>query len=163
MSENVKTESLNKMAEEIFAMAKLSWRQRLATRKQGEAELTESQFLTLDTLYGAKGEPLSVGDIQRTIHVVPAQMSRIIRSLESDFDAPLIRCELNQTDKRKIDVRLTKEGRSAYEEFRQSRLGKTIDLLAGLSEQDRVDFIRVCQHMRILYEKAEAQQAQSES
>jgi len=161
-TENTKSDSLSKMAEEIFALAKLSWRQRLASRKQGEEELTESQFLTLDTLNNAKSEPLSVGDIQRTIHVVPAQMSRIIRSLEGDFDAPLIRCELNQIDKRKIDVRMTSQGRAAYEQFRQSRLGRTIDILTGLGEQDRVDFIRICRHMRELYEKASTAQSESE-
>ncbi|HTV49447.1 MAG TPA: MarR family transcriptional regulator [Phycisphaerae bacterium] len=161
-TDNPKSDSLAKMAEEIFALAKLSWRQRLASRKQGEEELTESQFLTLDTLHTAKGEPLSVGDIQRSIHVVPAQMSRIIRSLENDFDAPLIRCELNQIDKRKIDVRLTNQGRAAYEQFRQSRLGRTLEILTGLTEQDRVDFIRICRHMRELYEKATAEQAANE-
>jgi DNA-binding MarR family transcriptional regulator len=160
MASHVKPDSLAQMAEEIFALTKLSWRQRIASRKQGEVELSESQFLTLDTL-AAKGEPLNVGEIQRSIHVVPAQMSRIIRSLENDFDSSLIHCELNQTDKRKIDVRMTHEGRKAYEQFRQSRLGKTIEILTGLPEQDRVDFLRICQHMRELYEKAQADETET--
>ena len=116
MTDHHPDESLKKMADEIFSLTKISWRQRLAARHLGEEELSESQFLTLDCIV-TRGEPQTVGDLQRAIHVVPAQMSRIIRSLENDFDAPLIRCELNQEDKRKIDVRLTDDGRTAYSDF----------------------------------------------
>jgi CRISPR system Cascade subunit CasE len=44
-----------------------------------------------------------VGDIQRLLGVLPAQMSRIIRSLENR-DRPLIACHINPRDKRKVDV-----------------------------------------------------------
>ena len=101
MTDRHTDESLRKMADEIFGLTKMSWRQRLASRHQGEEELSESQFLTLDSIV-TRGEPQTVGDLQRAIHVVPAQMSRIIRSLENDFDDPLIRCELNQEDNAKL-------------------------------------------------------------
>src|ERR1043165_6740243 len=133
--------SLDQMAEEIFALTVLSWRQRLASKPQ-QAELSESQFLALDTLVRTSSDaPLTVGEIQRSIAVLPVQMSRIIRSLESTFDKPLIRCELNQTDKRKIDVTLTTEGRKVYNEFRSSRLAKTTDILQHLSDEDRSEFV----------------------
>ncbi|MGC8541225.1 MAG: MarR family winged helix-turn-helix transcriptional regulator [Phycisphaerae bacterium] len=152
MTDHRPDESLQKMADEIFSLTKMSWRQRLATRHLGEEELSESQFLTLDCIV-TRGEPQTVGDLQRFIHVVPAQMSRIIRSLENDFDAPLIRCELNQEDKRKIDVRLTPDGRTAYSDFISSRIGRTLELLSRLTEKDRLDFIRVCGQMRKLYDR----------
>ncbi len=152
MTDHRPDESLKKMADEIFSLTKMSWRQRLATRHLGEEELSESQFLTLDCIV-TRGEPQTVGDLQRFIHVVPAQMSRIIRSLENDFDAPLIRCELNQDDKRKIDVRLTPDGRTAYSDFISSRIGRTLELLSRLTEKDRLDFIRVCGQMRKLYDR----------
>lgn len=152
MADRTTDESIRKMAEEIFDLTKLSWRQRLASRHLGEEELSESQFLTLDGIV-TRGEPQTVGDLQRAIHVVPAQMSRIIRSLENDFDAPLIRCELNQEDKRKIDVRLTDAGRAAYSEFVRSRIGRTLELLSQLEQTDRLDFIRVCGQMRKLYDR----------
>jgi DNA-binding MarR family transcriptional regulator len=142
-------DSLDQMAEEIFSLTVMSWRQRLATRH--EAELSESQFLTLDTLVNAPG-PITVGEIQRSISVLPAQMSRIIRSLESGFDKPLIKCELNQTDKRKIDVHLTPEGRQLYTDFRAVRLNKTVDTLQHLPEDDRRDFVRICRQIRVLYQ-----------
>ncbi len=147
-------ESLNQMAREIFGLTKIAWRQRMTSRQSGEEELSEAQFLTLDMLV-TRGEPQSVGDLQRSIHVVPGQMSRIIRSLENEFDAPLIRCELNQDDKRKIDVRLTEAGRAAYSEFVQSRVSRTLDILRQLPERDCLDFVRVCGEMRKLYDKNE--------
>ncbi len=152
MTDHRPDESLKQMADEIFSLTKMSWRQRLATRHLGEEELSESQFLTLDCIV-TQGEPQTVGDLQRAIHVVPAQMSRIIRSLENDFDAPLIRCELNQDDKRKIDVRLTPDGRTAHSDFISSRIGRTLELLSRLTEKDRLDFIRVCGQMRKLYDR----------
>ncbi len=160
MTDHRPDESLKKMADEIFGLTKMSWRQRLATRHLGEEELSESQFLTLDSIV-TRGEPQTVGDLQRAIHVVPAQMSRIIRSLENDFDAPLIRCELNQEDKRKIDVRLTDDGRTAYSDFVSSRIGRTLELLGRLTEKDRLDFIRVCGQMRRLYDHDEVTEENS--
>ncbi len=147
-------ESLQKMAESMFALAKMAWRQRLASRQRDEEELSESQFLTLDLLI-TRDKPQTVGDVIRAIHVAPAQMSRVIRSLENDFAGPLIRCELNQRDKRKIDVHLTAAGRNAYEQFRDARLRRSREILAGLSERDRIDFVRICGQMRKLYARAE--------
>ena len=114
-----KPSSLEQMAQEIFSLTVMGWRQRVASRQPGGPELSESQYLTVETIANAPGT-LTVGEIQRSIGVLPAQMSRIIRSLESGFDKPLIRCELNQTDKRRIDVHMTPEGRRAFQEFRQS-------------------------------------------
>jgi DNA-binding MarR family transcriptional regulator len=141
--------SLDQMAEEIFSLTLMNWRQRLASRH--EAELSESQFLTLDTLVNSPA-PITVGEIQRSISVLPAQMSRIIRSLETGFEKPLIRCELNQTDKRKIDVTLTPEGNRLYSEFRGARLAKTVDTLQHLTDKDRQEFVRICRQIRETYQ-----------
>ncbi len=78
-------------------------------------------------------------------------MSRIIRSLETGFDKPLIRCELNQTDKRKIDVTMTPLGRKMFDDFRNSRLARTQELLTNLPEQDRLEFVRICKEIKQLY------------
>ncbi|MCL5945711.1 MAG: MarR family transcriptional regulator [Planctomycetes bacterium] len=146
--------SFTQMATEIFRLAKLSWQRQPASRRQRENELTETQFLTLDML--TRGDPRNVGELQRAMQVVPAQMSRLIRSLENDFEAPLIRCELNPDDKRKIDVRLTETGRKVHAQFIQERIARTVELLRHLSEEDRQDFIRVCGRMRSIYERDES-------
>ena len=142
--------SLEQMAEEIFALTVMGWRQRLS--KAHTTELSESQYLTIETLVNARGT-LTVGEIQRAIGVLPAQMSRIIRALESSsgsnaFDKPLIRCELNQSDKRKIDVHLLPEGRRIFDEFRMAYLTKTVDVLKNLADKDRTEFVRICRRIR---------------
>ena len=145
--------SLQEMAEEIFTLSIMASRKRMVTRNQGDsAELSESQFLTLDTL--SRQSPLTVGELQRSIGVLPAQMSRIIRSLETGFEKPLIRCELNQTDKRKIDVTLTSAGRRTFDEFRSIRLASTVQMLGSLPPQDRQEFIRICREIKSLYQVA---------
>lgn len=155
MVESTNDNSLQQMAEEIFSLTTMSWRERIASRSGREHELSEVQFLTLEAVLSA-GEPRHVGDLHRSLGVVPAQMSRIIRALEKDFSKPLIQCKLNPGDKRKIDVYLTAAGKSAYGRFRTLRVEKTIHILRGLSAQDRLDFNRICRHIRDLYSHAES-------
>ena len=141
------------MAEEVFAIAVSSWKHRLAARSA--AELSESQYLTLDLIIRNEAIP-TVGELQRAIGVLPAQMSRIIRSLETGFDKPLIHCQLNVTEKRRIDVQLTPEGKKVYQEFRNTRLAKTRDMLQFLSLIDRGEFVRICRLIRENQETAQA-------
>lgn len=96
-------------------------------------ELREIEFLTLSLLHHR--EPLIVGDIQRQLGVLPAQMSRIIRALETR-ERPLISCRINAQDKRKIDVALTPAGRSAFLEYQSDRVRTISALLSALSPDD---------------------------
>src|SRR5262249_53177719 len=114
----------------------------------------ESQYLTLDLVIRANGIP-TVGELQRSIGVLPAQMSRIIRSLETNFEKPLIHCQLNQADKRRIDVAITDEGRRLYNEFRAARLAKTREILQVFCVEARRKFVRICQRIREVHESGE--------
>ena len=77
-----------------------------------------------------------VGDIQRLLGVLPAQMSRIIRSLEGR-DPPLISCQINPHDKRKVDVHLTEAGERALTDYISPRVGALAELLGRLSADER--------------------------
>lgn len=107
-------------------------------------ELKELEFLTLSLLHHQG--MLIVGDIQRLLGVLPAQMSRIIRSLE-DRDRPLIACRINPHDKRKIDVALTPEGGAALRSYQSSRVRSILSLLARLPEEDLEDLLRVLERL----------------
>jgi DNA-binding MarR family transcriptional regulator len=96
-------------------------------------DLKEIEFLTLSLLH-ERGSMI-VGNIQRLLGVLPAQMSRIIRSLESR-DRPLISCRINPQDKRKIDVVLTAAGEKALNEYQGQRIRGIADVLRQLSEED---------------------------
>jgi DNA-binding MarR family transcriptional regulator len=97
-------------------------------------ELKDIEFLTLSLLH--QREPLIVGDIQRQLGVLPAQMSRIIRALETR-ERPLIACRINVQDKRKIDVVLTPSGRAAFLEHQGARVKAIAGMLEKLAPDDR--------------------------
>lgn len=104
--------------------------------RRRSGDLKEVEFLTLSLLH--RYETLIVGDIQRQLGVLPAQMSRIIRSLETR-ERPLITCRINPHDKRKIDVTLTAHGIAAFQEYQSARIGSICTLLGKLAEEDLED------------------------
>src|SRR5262245_22918622 len=103
-------------------------------RRRGPGDLKETEFLTLSILQ--QNQTMIVGDIQRILGVLPAQMSRIIRSLE-DRDKPLITCQINHHDKRKIDVHLTSEGERALTDYMTPRVQAIATLLGKLADDER--------------------------
>ena len=102
-------------------------------------DLKEIEFLTLAILQ-ANGTMI-VGDIQRILGVLPAQMSRVIRSLENR-ERPFIQCRINPRDKRKIDVCLTPAGEKMLLEYQSKRVGRIVERLQQLSEDDQDELIR---------------------
>jgi len=90
---------------------------------------------------------MTVGEIQKQIGVLPAQMSRIIRALESKSE-PLIECKINPGDKRKINVELTPIGAKAHQSYRQLKLGSIEKMLLELDDQDREEFMRILRKIR---------------
>ncbi len=147
-------EQIQQMAEEIFELTKLSWISGASDGAKDEYDLSESEFLTLDLL--TKREPMNVGELQRSIGVLPAQMSRIIRSLEGKAERPLVECRLNPNDKRKIDVSLTDTGRQAHHAYQSDKLALTIDVLGDLAESDRSEFMRILRIIRQKFVQARA-------
>jgi DNA-binding MarR family transcriptional regulator len=133
--------------EEIFELSKDVWAAQSRAKGKDETEISETEFLALDFLFKSP-VPQTVGDIQRYIGVLPAQMSRVIRSLESKGEKPLIRCSINLQDKRKIDVELTDEGRHAHHGYREMKLGSIQKMLLVLSERDREEFVRILRQIR---------------
>src|SRR5688500_10499611 len=76
-------------------------------RRRQHGDLKDLEFLTLAILQ--RHPTMIVGDIQRILGILPAQMSRLIRSLEGRT-SPLVTCRINPQDKRKVDVQLTEAG-----------------------------------------------------
>jgi DNA-binding MarR family transcriptional regulator len=116
-------------------------------------DLKEVEFLTLSIL--RNHDTLIVGDIQRMLGVLPAQMSRIIRSLETR-EQPFIACRINPQDKRKIDVALTTAGQLAFQDYQTSRVASMAAFLAKMSEDD-------LENLNILLAKMHDQLMQTDS
>ena len=112
----------------------------------GPDDLSEAEFLTLDLL--TKRQPLTIGEIQKEIGVLPAQMSRIVRSLEEQGGRGYVECRINPRDRRRIDVTLTEDGSKAYESYRSVRLGSMYEILRVLPVDDRLHFMRILGQIR---------------
>ena len=140
-------EQLQAFVDETFELSKDLWAAQNRQKSREQAELTESEFLSLDALVKSP-TALTVGDIQRQIGVLPAQMSRIIRALEHKGAEPLISCKINPTDKRKVDVEIAAAGRRAHQDYRQLKLGGIQKMFMSLPESDREDFLRILRLIR---------------
>ncbi|OAI45318.1 hypothetical protein AYO44_02635 [Planctomycetaceae bacterium SCGC AG-212-F19] len=116
-----------------------------APQRRRPGDLKEMEYLTLALLQG-KGTMI-VGDIQRLLGVLPAQMSRIIRALE-DRERSLITCHINSRDKRKVDVQLTPAGQKALQEYQADRVSSIATALKGLSDDALVDISRLLDRLR---------------
>jgi DNA-binding MarR family transcriptional regulator len=102
-------------------------------RRSRGSDLKEIEFLTLSLLQ--QHDTMIVGDIQRHLGVLPAQMSRILRALETQ-DRTLIVCCINPQDKRKVDVTLTAAGLKALREFQAIRVQQINSLLSRLPGEE---------------------------
>jgi DNA-binding MarR family transcriptional regulator len=105
-----------------------------APRRRRAGDLKEIEYLSLALLQDRR--TMIVGDMQRLLGVLPAQMSRVIRSLEAR-QWPLIECRINAQDKRKIDVVLTEAGEKAVLEYQEVRVRRIVEVLHHLSEEDQ--------------------------
>ena len=121
--------------------------------RRRHGELKEVEFLTLSLLH-ANGTMI-VGDIQRVLGILPAQMSRIIRALETREHA-LIECRINPRDKRKIDVVMTPTGERTLLDYQNARIGRIADRLQVLSDEDQEDLIRTLTKLHGLLERTPA-------
>lgn len=140
--------TLGAMANEIFELYRLIAAAR-SRQPSGAGSLSEVEFLTLDLL--AKQQPRTIGEIQKEVGVLPAQMSRIIRALEQQGGRGYVMCKINPQDRRRIDVELTKAGTAAYDEFRASRIGSMLHILEALGTDDRTHFMRILRQLRETY------------
>lgn len=129
---------LDHMAEEIYDLYKLIAAARSAA-PGGPDDLSETEFLALDILL--KEGPQTIGEIQKRVGVVPAQMSRIVRALEEQGGKGYVECQINPRDRRRINLSLTRTGQDAHDRYRSIRFRTMIRVLEALEPQDREPFM----------------------
>jgi DNA-binding MarR family transcriptional regulator len=129
---------LDDIAHELFQLVTQICLSTLRGRRRS-GDLKEVEFLTLSLL--SSNGTMIVGEIQKLLGVLPAQMSRVIRALENR-ERPLIQCRINPRDKRKIDVCLTPAGEKMLLEYQSKRVGRIVERLQQLSEDDQDELIR---------------------
>src|SRR5712671_5314664 len=133
----------DELARELFSVA-THFCLALPRGRRRAGDLKDIEFLTLTILSGHG--TMIVGDIQRLLGVLPAQMSRIIRSLENR-DRALISCRINSRDKRKIDVCLTPSGEKALLDYQGKRIGRIVELLHNLPDEEHDELVRLLEKL----------------
>jgi DNA-binding MarR family transcriptional regulator len=140
---------LEEIAQDLFeVVTQLCLASPRGRRRPGE--LKEIEFFTL-TILQERGTMI-VGEIQRLLSILPAQMSRIIRSLENRPEA-LISCHINPRDKRKINVCLTEAGEKALQDYQAVRVRRIVELLRDLADDEQEQMIRLLDRVRGLLER----------
>jgi DNA-binding MarR family transcriptional regulator len=140
---------LEETARDLFEVVTQLGLTALRSRRRS-GDLKEVEFLTLAILQ--EHGTMIVGDIQRLLGVLPAQMSRIIRALENR-PQPLIGCQINPRDKRKVDVCLTTIGQKALADYQALRTDRLVELLRDLPEQEQEDLNRLVDKLHGLLER----------
>jgi DNA-binding MarR family transcriptional regulator len=140
---------LEEMAQEIFELYLVIAIAR-SRRPAGPDDLSETEFLTLDIL--SKEQPLTIGEVQKRIGVLPAQMSRIVRALEEQGGRGYVECRINAQDRRRVDISLTSAGEKAHNEYRSARLGSILHILSVLNLEDRTHFMRILRQIHVAFD-----------
>ena len=143
---------LEETARDLFEVVTQIGLTALRSRRRS-GDLKEVEFLALAILH--EHGTMIVGDIQRLLGVLPAQMSRIVRSLETK-ERPLISCQINPRDKRKVDVCITPAGEKALLDYQANRTGRLLELLRDLPEDEREDLNRLVDKLHGLLERSPA-------
>ena len=126
--------NLQELALQMFELTRRTWFESQREKLKGGYDLSESEFLALDTLEHIPF--MSVGELRRHVGVLPAQMSRVLKALEQRYDEKLVVCSINHTDKRKIDVAITPRGRRAVQAYRRGKIGASIRAMQSLTDRD---------------------------
>lgn len=140
---------LEELAQELFeVVTHLCLTAPRGRRRSGD--LREIEFLALALLQERK--TMIVGDMQRQLGVLPAQMSRVIRALE-DHPGSFITCRINARDKRKVDVCLTDVGAKALADYQAARVQRIAESLSDLSDNEQDDLVRLLERIRTALER----------
>ncbi len=149
MASGAAVESLERLAQDVFALVKYFALTGPRGRRQ-PGHLKEGEFLTL-VLLQERGT-MTVGQLQRELGVLPAQMSRFVKGLEQR-DPPYILGRVNLDDKRKIDCSLTPAGVKVLNDYRQARVSRILEVLRELDEEDVEHLAVIVEHIRAVLQR----------
>ncbi len=118
------------------ALLSLVTRASLCFTRPRQDDLNEVEYHTLLILQAHTGMPLSAGEVARLINIPPQQLSRAIKAL-TDPNNPRISCIISPTDRRAVELRITKQGEMAIIVKQRTATKLITDRFARLSELDK--------------------------
>ncbi len=90
-------------------------------------------------------ENVVAGDIMESFHLQKATISQVLANLEKK---DMIYASVDEKDKRKKIISLTQKGKEAHKEFEHLYASLIPTIEQGISEEDKITFLRVCEQIR---------------
>ena len=113
--------------------------------RQTDSRLTMAQFVLLFTITEEKEEVI-LKDMAEKLGKDKSSILRMIDLLEKK---ELLRRAVDQNDRRKNQLLVTKKGERLIAEFRNVELELNMELLEGLSDADMQTFYKVVNHITV--------------
>ena len=113
--------------------------------KQTDIKLTMPQFVLLFKI-SAEKEEVTLKDMAEKLGKDKSAILRMIDLLEKK---ELVRRVVDQNDRRKNQLMVTKKGERLIAEFREVELESNCELLEGLSDADMETFYKVVDHITV--------------
>jgi MarR family transcriptional regulator for hemolysin len=117
--------------------------------KQTDMKLTMPQFVLLFTINEEKEEVI----LKDMAEKLGKDKSAILRMIDLLEKKELVRRVVDQNDRRKNQLMVTKKGERLIAEFRKIELELNSELLEGLSDADMKTFYKVTNHIQIKSEQ----------
>ncbi|MBV5284217.1 MAG: MarR family transcriptional regulator [Paludibacter sp.] len=117
--------------------------------KQTDLKLTMPQFVLLFTINEEKEEVI----LKDMAEKLGKDKSAILRMIDLLEKKELVRRVVDQNDRRKNQLMVTKKGERLIAEFRKIESELNSELLEGLSEADMETFYKVANHIQIKSEQ----------
>ena len=111
--------------------------------KQTDIKLTMPQFVLLFTISEEKEEVI----LKDMAEKLGKDKSAILRMIDLLEKKELVRRVVDQNDRRKNQLLITKKGERLIAEFREVETALNFELLEGLSETDMQTFYKVVNHI----------------
>ena len=113
--------------------------------KQTDLKLTMAQFVLLFTISEEKEEVI----LKDMAEKLGKDKSAILRMIDLLEKKELLRRAVDQNDRRKNQLLVTKKGERFIAEFRNVELELNMELLEGLSDADMQTFYKVMNHITV--------------
>ncbi|WP_203257832.1 MarR family winged helix-turn-helix transcriptional regulator [Hyunsoonleella ulvae] len=105
------------------------------------------QFNVLRILRGQKGNPATLSDIQeRMIN----KMSNTTRLVDKLIKKGLVKKQINSTNKRKIDIKITTEGLNFLSQIDKLIDSKEVEIVSQLTDKEASELIRLLSKLRLI-------------
>lgn len=103
-----------------------------------------------------KEEVVEPGEISKSLALSTPRVAKILQQLE---DKGLVERQINQEDRRKIDVFLTDEGRDVIKQRKNFFVRTIAKIMSHLGEEDTKEYLRITKRLTEIFNELEIEKS----